>query len=161
MSMEKVKQYLDDQQAKYVIMKHSKAYTAQEIAAAAHIPGKHFAKTVVVKIDGKLAFAVLPATDHVHTEKLAKSAGAKSVELAEEKDFKDSFPDCELGAMPPFGNLFDMEVFVSPHLTEADMIAFSAGSHTEVMQLSYSDFEKLVNPAVVEFSIIRDGTHRR
>lgn len=151
MSMEKIKKYLDEQHVKYVIMKHSKAYTAQEVAAAAHIPGKHFAKTVVVKIDGKLAFAVLPATDHVHTEKLAKSVGAKSVELAEEKDFRDSFPDCEPGAMPPFGNLFDMEVFVSPHLTEADMIAFNAGSHTEIMQLSYSDFEKLVNPAVVKF----------
>jgi len=151
MSMKTVRQYLDEQNIKYVIMKHSKAYTAQEIAAAAHIPGKHFAKTVVVKIDGKLAFAVLPATDHVHTEKLAKAAGAKSVELAEEKDFKDSFPDCELGAMPPFGNLFDMEVFVSPHLTEADRIAFNAGSHTEVMQLAYNDFEQLVNPAVVKF----------
>ena len=151
MSMEKVKQYLDEHHIKYVIMEHSKAYTAQEVAAAAHIPGKHFAKTVVVKIDGKPAFAVLPATDQVDTDRLAKSAGAQSVEVAEEKDFRDSFPDCEPGAMPPFGNLFDMEVFVSPHLTEADMIAFNAGSHTEVMQLSYSDFEKLVNPAVVKF----------
>lgn len=149
MSMEKVKQYLDDQHIKYVIMQHSRAYTAQEVAAAARIPGRHFAKTVMVKIDGRLALAVLPATDHVDLKRLTQSVGAKSVELAKEQDFKNSFPDCELGAMPPFGNLFNMEVFVSPHLTEADRIAFNAGNHTDVMQLSYSDFARLVNPAEV------------
>lgn len=149
MSMEKVKQYLDDQNVKYVIMQHSRAYTAQEVAAAVHIPGRHFAKTVMVKIDGRLALAVLPATDNVDLRQFAHSVGAESVELAEENDFKDGFPECEVGAMPPLGNLFNMEVFVSPHLTEADKIAFNAGNHTEVMQLSYSDFERLVNPAVV------------
>lgn len=92
-------------------MKNSKAYTAQGIAAAAHIPGMHFVKTIIAKIDGKLAFTVLPATDHVHMEKLAKSAGAKSAPLAEERDFADRSPDCELGTMPPFDNLSGIEVF--------------------------------------------------
>lgn len=149
MPLEKIKQYLDDNNVKYVIMQHSKAYTAREIAEASHIPGKHFAKTVMVKIDGRLALAVVPATDHVDLKKMAQSVGAKSVELAKEDEFRNSFPGCEVGAMPPFGNLFDMEVFVSPHLTEADRIAFNAGSHTEVMQLSYTDFERLVKPVEV------------
>lgn len=151
MSMNQVKQYLDENDVKYVIMGHSPAYTAREIAEASHIPGKHFAKTVMVKVDGRLALAVLPASDHVDLKSLKRSLGAESVELAQEEEFKNSFPDCELGAMPPFGNLFDMEVFVSPHLTEADRIAFNAGSHTEIMQLAYSDFQRLVNPAVVTF----------
>lgn len=149
MPMEKVKSYLDEQNVKYEILQHSRAYTAEEVAQASHVPGKHFAKTVMVKIDGRLALAVVPATDHVDLKKLAKSVGARSVELAQEEEFKNSFPDCELGAMPPFGNLFDMEVFVSPHLAEADRIAFNAGSHTDVMQLSYTDFERLAKPAEV------------
>jgi Ala-tRNA(Pro) deacylase len=149
MSVERVTRYLDEQNVKYVIMQHSKAYTAQEIAEAVHVPGRHFAKCVIVKIDGRLAMAVLPATDHVDLQRMAQSVGAKTVELAKEEEFQDSFPDCEVGAMPPFGNLFDMEVFVSPHLTAADLIAFNAGSHTEVMQLSYDSFERLVKPAEV------------
>lgn len=149
MSMERVTQYLDEQGVKYVILQHSPAYTAQEVAASVHVPGRHFAKCVMVKIDGKLALAVLPATDQVDLERLAKSVGAKSVELASEADFKDRFPECEVGAMPPFGNLFDMEAFVSPHLTAAERIAFNAGSHTDVMQLAYGDFQRLVNPVEV------------
>ncbi|HSH84872.1 MAG TPA: YbaK/EbsC family protein [Guyparkeria sp.] len=146
MSMERVKQHLDEQSVKYSILRHSPAYTAQEVAESVHVTGKHFAKCVMVKIDGRLAQAVLPASDQVDLKQMARSVGATSVELAEEEEFKDAFPDCELGAMPPFGNLFGMEVFVSPHLTAADRIAFNAGSHTDVMQLPYGDFERLVNP---------------
>ncbi|MFP4137268.1 MAG: aminoacyl-tRNA deacylase [Halomonas sp.] len=151
MTMERVTQYLDEQGVKYVILQHSPAYTAQEVAASVHVPGRHFAKCVMVKIDGRLALAVLPATDQVDLDRLAQSVGATTVELASEADFQDRFPECELGAMPPFGNLFDMEVFVSPHLTAADRIAFNAGSHTDVMQLAYGDFQRLVNPAEVAF----------
>ncbi|TFH88520.1 YbaK/EbsC family protein [Billgrantia azerbaijanica] len=149
MSMERVTQFLDEQSVKYVILQHSPAYTAQEVAAAVHVPGRHFAKCVMVKIDGRLALAVLPATDHVDLDRMAQSVGAQAVELASESDFEDRFPECEVGAMPPFGNLFGMEVFVSPHLTAAERIAFNAGSHTDVMQLAYGDFQRLVNPVEV------------
>lgn len=149
MSMERVRQHLDEQNVKYSILQHSPAYTAQEVAESVHVTGKHFAKCVMVKIDGRLAQVVLPATDQVDLTRMAHSVGATSVELAKEDEFKESFPDCEVGAMPPFGNLFGMEVFVSPHLTAADRIAFNAGSHTDVMQLSYGDFERLVDPIEV------------
>lgn len=151
MPMERVTRYLDEHDVKYVIMQHSPAFTAQEIAEAVHVTGRHFAKCVVVKVDGRLAMAVLPASDRVDLQRLAQSVGATSVELAREKDFQDSLPDCDVGAMPPFGNLFGMEVFVSPHLTAADLIAFNAGSHTEVMQLPYEAFARLVNPIEVAF----------
>lgn len=149
MAMERVKRFLDENSVKYVIQQHSPAYTAQEIAEAAHVPGRHFAKCVVVDIDGRLALIVLPATDRIDLQRLARSVGAQSVELVKEDDFEDRFPDCEAGAMPPFGNLFEMEVFVSPHLVEADLISFSAGSHHEVMQLAFSAFDRLVNPVEV------------
>ena len=149
MSMERVRQHLDEQNVKYSILQHSAAYTAQEVAESVHVTGRHFAKCVMVKIDGRLAQVVLPASDQVDLNRMAHSVGATSVELAKEDEFKDSFPDCELGAMPPFGNLFGVEVFVSPHLTAADRIAFNAGSHTDVMQLSYGDFKRLVDPIEV------------
>lgn len=151
MPMERVTRYLDEHDVKYVIMQHSPAFTAQEIAEAVHVTGRHFAKCVVVKVDGRLAMAVLPASDRVDLHRLAQSVGATSVELAREEDFQDSLPDCDVGAMPPFGNLFGMEVFVSPHLTAADLIAFNAGSHTEVMQLPYEAFARLVNPIEIAF----------
>ena len=149
MSMERMRQYLDEQNIKYSILQHSPAYTAQEVAESVHVTGRHFAKCVMVKIDGRLAQVVLPASDQVDLKRMAQSVGATSVELAREDDFQESFPDCEVGAMPPFGNLFGMEVFVSPHLTAADRIAFNAGNHTDVMQLSYGDFQRLVDPIEV------------
>lgn len=149
MAMERVKHFLDENSVKYVIQQHSPVYTAQEVAEAAHVPGRHFAKSVMVTVDGRLALAVLPATDRVDLRRLAQSLGAQSVGLAEEGEFSDRFPDCEPGAMPPFGNLFDLEVFVSPHLTQADIIAFNAGNHREVMQLAYDVFDRLVKPAEV------------
>ena len=149
MSMERVRQYLDEQNIKYSILQHSPAYTAQEVAESVHVTGRHFAKCVMVKIDGRLAQVVLPASDQVDLKRMAQSVGATSVELAREDEFLESFPDCEVGAMPPFGNLFGMEVFVSPHLTAADRIAFNAGNHTDVMQLSYGDFQRLVDPIEV------------
>ncbi|MDR5866692.1 aminoacyl-tRNA deacylase [Halomonas koreensis] len=149
MSMERVKRFLDENGVKYVIQQHSPAYTAQEIAEAAHVPGRHFAKSVMVDIDGRLALVVLPATDRVDLPRLAQSVGAGAVDLVPEDDFSRRFPDCEPGAMPPFGNLFELEVFVSPHLAEADMIAFNAGNHHEVMQLAYGVFARLVEPAEV------------
>ena len=152
MPIKKLKEYLDRNKVKYVIMKHSAAYTAQEIAAQAHIPGKQLAKTVIIKIDGKMAMAVLPASYKVDLKLLKKAAGAKKVELANEKEFKGFFPECEVGAMPPFGNLYEMDVFVSESLAEDETIAFNAGSHTELIKLNYADFEKLVKPIVLKYS---------
>jgi Ala-tRNA(Pro) deacylase len=152
MPIKKLKDFLDSQHVKYVAIRHSKAYTAQEIAASAHIPGKEVAKTVMVKMDGKMAMAVLPASCKIEFELLRKAAGADKIALADEKEFEDLFPGCELGAMPPFGNLYGMEVFSAASLADDEEIAFNAGSHIELIRLSYRDFEKLVKPKVLKFS---------
>jgi len=153
MPAKKVAQYLDSQKVKYILIKHSPAFTAQEIAASAHIPGKELAKTVMVKLDGDMAMAVLPASYRVDFKGLKKVTGAKKVELASENEFQRLFPQCEIGAMPPFGNLYDMPVYVARSLTEDDEIAFNAGSHAELMKLHYADFEKLVKPRIGDFSV--------
>ena len=145
----RLKDFLDKENVKYVTIAHSPAFTAQEIAAEAHIPGKELAKTVVVKIDGKMSMVVTPASEHVGLSKLKETLGAAEVELASESEFKDSFPDCETGAMPPFGNLYDMRVFVSPTLTEDEQIAFNAGTHSELVRLPYAEFERLVEPVLL------------
>jgi Ala-tRNA(Pro) deacylase len=152
MPSRKLKEYLDQNQIKYVTIKHSVAYTAQEIAASAHIKGKELAKTVLVKINGKMAMCVCPASCKIDFEQLKKTLGAENIRLANEMEFKDKFPECEVGAMPPFGNLYGVEVFVSNNLAEDEEIAFNAGTHTELVQLSYKDFEKLVKPKVIQFS---------
>jgi Ala-tRNA(Pro) deacylase len=152
MPVKKLKEFLDARGVKYVTIGHSVAYTAQEIAASAHIPGRELAKTVVVKLDGKLALAVLPATARVDLERLSEAAGAKRAELASEAEFEGIFPGCELGAMPPFGNLYDLEVYAAERLAEDEQIAFNAGTHTELIQMSYVDFERLARPRVVKFS---------
>ena len=149
MPVGKLKDYLDAKGVKYITIGHSKAFTAMEVAASAHVQGREMAKTVIVKLDGKLAMAVLPATQKVDIERLRQGAKAELAEIASEHDFRADFPGCELGAMPPFGNLYGMEVFVDPQLTEDEEIAFNAGSHTEVMRLPYKDFRGLVQPKVV------------
>jgi Ala-tRNA(Pro) deacylase len=151
MPVKKLKEFLDRAGVKYVSIKHSPAYTALEIAQLTHIPGKELAKTVMLKLDGKMAMAVLPAADHVDVEQLARGAGAKRAQLATEGEFKNLFPECEIGGMPPFGNLYDMAVFVSPRLAEDVEITFNAGSHTELIKLAYKDFERLVHPKVISF----------
>ncbi len=152
MPLKKIKDFLDSKNTKYVTISHSTAYTANEIAASAHIPGKELAKTVMVKIDGKMTMAVLPASYKVDFDLLQEASGASKVELAGEQEFQDMFPGCEIGAMPPFGNLYGMEVIVDKSLCEDEEIAFNAGSHTELIRLSYKDFERLVKPKVVKFS---------
>ena len=146
----KLREFLDSQRIKYVTISHSPAYTAQEIAACAHIPGKELAKTVMVKADGKMAMAVVPASHKVNLAHVREAAGAKQLDLAGEQDFKGAFPECEIGAMPPFGNLYGMDVYVSETLAKDEEIAFNAGSHTELIRLSYKDFERLVRPKVAK-----------
>ena len=152
MPVKKLKEFLDGNKVKYVSIGHSPAFTAQEIAASAHIPGRQLAKTVIVKIDGKMAMAVLPASERVDFDLLKKAAGAKEVELASEQEFKGIFPECEVGAMPPFGNLYDMDVFVAAPLAEDQEIAFNAGSHKELVKLAYKDFAKLSDATVAPFA---------
>lgn len=153
MPTSKVREYLENHKVKYTAIKHSTAYTAQEMAASAHIPGRQLAKTVMIKIDGEMAMAVLPAPYRVDFARLKKAAGAKKVEMATEQEFQDMFPDCEVGAMPPFGNLYGMGVFVDARLSDEVVIAFCGGTHTELIRMSYQDFERLVDPKVAEFSV--------
>lgn len=148
MPVKKLKEFLDNQKVKYLCITHSPAYTTQEIAAVAHISGKQLAKIVIAKIDDGMAMVVVPAHEHVNFSELKKSAGVKNADLASESDFKKLFPECEVGAMPPFGNLYDMPVYVSDGITKMDSIIFNAGSHSELMQIAYEDFERLVKPKV-------------
>ena len=152
MPVEKLRDFLDGKGAKYVAISHSLAYTAQEVAASAHIHGKQLAKSVIVQLDKRFVMAVLPANYRVDQEKLKKAAGVKEVKIASEDEFVRLFPGCALGAMPPFGNLYDMDVWVDRSLTEDEEIVFNARSHTELVKLSYKDYEKLVNPRIAEFS---------
>jgi Ala-tRNA(Pro) deacylase len=156
MPVQKLREFLDAKRVKYVTIRHSRAYTSQEIAASAHIRGKDMAKSVVVVMDGQLALAVLPASERVDLERLREESGAKRVELATEQEFKDRFPECEVGAMPPFGNLYGMPVYASRSLADDDEIAFNAGSHSELVQLAFDDFERLAKPNVVRFTTVGD-----
>jgi Ala-tRNA(Pro) deacylase len=151
----KLKDFLDQHRVKYVSVQHSTAYTSQEIAALAHVKGRNMAKTVVVKLSGKLALAVLPAKYNVDLPRLAQEAGAGSAELASEQEFEKHFPGCETGAMPPFGNLYGLPVYVDEALTRDEQIDFNACSHTELLQMAYADFERLVKPKVAAFSVLR------
>ncbi len=105
MPVRKLKEFLDQQGVKYISISHSPAYTAQEVAQSAHITGRDFAKTVIVELDGKMAMAVLPANRKIVLQDLREVTGSDEVKFASEERFRESFPDCETGAMPPFGNL--------------------------------------------------------
>lgn len=153
----KLKAFLDEKQIRYLTLHHSPAYTAQELAAASHIAGHRWAKTVIVDADGREVMAVLPATERVDLDALAKVLDASVVRLADEKEFRSHFPDCELGAMPPFGNLFTMQVVVSPTLAEDDEICFNAGSHQVAFKMAFADFKGLVEPTVAPFTRPAEG----
>ncbi len=152
MTPNKLTYYLDSNRVKYITLTHSPAYTSQEIAASAHIPGRALAKTVLVKVDGKLIMVVLPASFKINFDLLKKALGAKEVRLAYEQEFKNKFPDCEVGAMPPFGNLYSMDVYVSKSLTDDYQIAFNACSHNNLIKMGFKDFQRLVEPKVIEFT---------
>ena len=155
MPIKTLKEFLDKNNIEYITIRHSLAYNAQRIAATTHIPGKELAKTVMVKLDGRMAMAVLPASYLINLRLLKETTGAKKVEIANEMEFKHLFPECEVGAMPPFGNLYDMEVYVAESLAEDEEIAFNAGTHVELIRMAYADFERLVKPVVLRFSTAR------
>ena len=152
MPVKKLKAFLDENNIKYVTISHSSAFTSQDIAASAHVSGKEFAKTVMIKVEGEMAMAVLPASYHIDFDSLRKIVGTKNVSFASEPEFTDRFPECELGAMPPFGNLYGMVVYVADSLTKNKEIAFNAGLHTELIKLSFADYVRLVNPRIFNFS---------
>ncbi len=152
MVLKKLRDYLDSHDVRYVVISHSLSYSAQEVAATVHISGKEMAKSVLVNVNDKMCMAILPASYNINFNRLTIAMGTGDVYLAPENELKELFPDCELGAMPPFGNLYGMSVFVAKSLAEDEEIAFNAGSHTEVIKMAYKDFEKLVQPKVISFT---------
>lgn len=152
MCRERLESYLRQQRVDFEAQEHHTAFTAQEVAQTEHIPGKLVAKTVVMWADGRMVLLVLPAPFQVDLTRLNEVIGAKATRLAHEPEFADAFPDCEIGAMPPFGNLYDLPVYVDKSLTEDEIIVFPAGTHTETMSLRYADYERLVKPTIVEFA---------
>ena len=141
--------FLDERHAPYTTLTHSRTITAQQTANAAHIGNRDFAKTVMLKVDGALAMMVMPAAYRADLTRLSRALGGRAVELAQENEFKDAFPDCELGAMPPFGNLYGMPVYVDARMTGEAEIAFNAGSHTDVVRMPYAEFERLAQPELL------------
>jgi Ala-tRNA(Pro) deacylase len=155
MILKQLSDFLDSHDIKYVIIVHSPAFTAQEIAASAHVPGQELAKTVMIKVDGRIMMAVLPASEHIDFRLLRESLRANAVALATEAEFKGLFPGCEVGAMPPFGNIFNLDVVVAEDLAEDEEIVFNAGSHRERVKVLYRDFERLVQPKRAQFAVGR------
>lgn len=149
---QRVRDFLDRRGVRYVRLAHSPAYTAQEVAHAAHVRGREFAKTVMVKLDGALAMAVIPATHRLDLDALRRRTGAGRVGFATETEFWGRFPECELGAMPPFGNLYDLPVYEAEELAADEEIAFNAGSHREILRMRHADYLKLVRPEVGRIS---------
>jgi Ala-tRNA(Pro) deacylase len=152
MPVASLREYLDKHNIKYVVISHSPAYTAQGIAALSHVPGRELAKTVVVKLDGELTMAILPACFQADLGLLKRATNAKTVELAQEGEFKKYFPECETGAMPPFGNLYGIKVIADESLTKDKEIAFNACSHRELIRMLWDDFERLVKPKLARFA---------
>jgi Ala-tRNA(Pro) deacylase len=150
----KLREYLDQNQIKYALISHSIAYTAQELAAKMHVPGREMAKVVIVKIDGRFVMAVMPAHHQIDFERLKKATGAQQIELATEREIENLFPDCEVGAMPPFGNLYGLPIYLAKPLEEDKEIVYNAGSHTEAIRMEYLDFIRLVNPTVIEYTYV-------
>jgi len=150
---EQLEEYLCDNNVMYQVQHHPQAFTAQSIAECEHISGKKVAKSVIVIADGKETLLALPATCRVDLERVRTCLGARDVRLAHENEFQTSFPGCEVGAMPPFGNLYNLPVLVEKSLTTQDTIVFPCGTHTETMSLKYADFERLVHPQVGEFAL--------
>ena len=145
-------EFLDKSAVPYEVTEHQPAFTAQSMAAAEHEPGKYVAKPVIIKADGKYMMCVLPAPHKIDLRALKSQLGAKSVELVAENDIGKIFPDCELGAEPPFGNLYDLPTIIDKDLEKDDHIMFQAGAHEKAIRMSMDDYRKLVAPKVLEFS---------
>ncbi|MBK9798086.1 MAG: YbaK/EbsC family protein [Holophagaceae bacterium] len=145
-----LREFLNQNGVPHQVIPHPVAFTATSVAGAAHIKGREMAKTVVVDLDGQHVLAVLPAHRKVDLERLRLATGSYHADLCQEWEFIRDFPGCEPGAMPPFGNLYGLPVYVEPHLAEDEEIAFNAGTHTEVVRMAYKDFERLAQPKLVD-----------
>lgn len=152
MITQKMKRFLEDNGVDYLTIAHSPSYTANETAHVAHISGREIAKSVMIDADGRLLMAVLPASKRLSFTQVARVAGGKRVRLAAEHEFARFFPGCEVGAMPPFGNLYGVDVYVDPSLKTDDEIVFNAGTHTELIRMRYDDFERLVHPTIARIA---------
>ena len=151
--VKRLKEFLEKERVAYKVTPHVEAFTAQETAAAAHISGKALAKVVVVKRGSTFALAVLPAACKVSTEHLRKLLGAADVGLAKESEFAPVFPDCDAGAMPPFGNLYGLETLVDQEVAALPQIVFRGGSHEELVAMAYADYARLVRPRLGDFCV--------
>jgi len=149
----KLEKYFRDNGVKFKAMAHPTAYTAQEVAAAQEVKGEQVAKVVMVLADAKAVMLVMPASYRIDFPKLKSVLKAKEARLAKEEEFSGLFPDCDTGAMPPFGNIYDVPVYVDRSLTEDPEIVFQAGSHRDTMKIAYKDYARLVNPTVAEFAV--------
>ncbi len=152
MSLSSLREYLDKNAIQYAVISHSPAFTAQGIAALVHVPGQELAKSVMVKLDGEMAMAVLPGSFRIDLLALEEETGARRADLASEEEFRDSFPECETGAMPPFGNLYGFKVFADEGLTRDKEIVFNACSHRELIRMSWADFQRLAEPRIIRFA---------
>jgi Ala-tRNA(Pro) deacylase len=148
----KLKAFLDSKKVVYQVLKHHERFTSQEIAESLHVSGRMLAKVVIVKADGALRMAVLPGDLRLDLRKFARAVAAREAALATEAEFRGAFPDCEVGAMPPFGNLYAMRVVVDKALAEDEQIVFEAGSHHEAIKLLYADFARLALPQVADIA---------
>jgi Ala-tRNA(Pro) deacylase len=148
-----LKQYLDSEHVGYRAIPHVRTFTARQTAGAAHLPNKDVAKTVLVLLDGRPALAVLPATKHIDLNRLCEVANAETASMAREKDLAVLFTDCELGAMPPLGNLYNLPVFVDESLADDEEVAFNAGTHTELIQIPFEEFVRVVHPVTGKFGL--------
>jgi Ala-tRNA(Pro) deacylase len=146
-----VEHFLGDQHAAYEVLHHRPAYTAQEEAALAHVPGRQWAKTVACFADGRPILAVVPAPARIDIDRLRQAAGAREIRLATEREFNDLYPECETGAMPPLGPLYGQPVFVDRSLASGDDIVFDAGSHMEAIRLRFAEFTRIVHPTMADF----------
>lgn len=155
---ERLEQYFKQNGVKYEVTSHPEVYTAQEVAAVEHVPGMFVAKVVIAVVDGKITALVLPAPHRVDIPKLKAALGAKEARLAREEEFGQLFPDCEVGAMPPFTNLYNVPAVVDRTLAEDPKIVFNAGTHRETMTVAFSDFQALASPTVAEFSQVPSVT---
>jgi Ala-tRNA(Pro) deacylase len=153
MSAERLEHYLRSHGIDYLVVNHEEAFTASQVAQTAHVRGREMAKSVIVKADGELVMAVLPATQLVDLHALREAIGAGELELATEEDFADIFTDCEVGAMPPFGNIYGLDVYVDESLADDEVIAFNACTHRRVFKMSYRDFDAYVRPRTTHFAV--------
>ena len=160
MPVQQLKDYLDQAGVEYMCLSHPPAFTAQELAHHVKIAGDRVVKTVIIELDGKMAMLVMPATWRIRWDRLSRILDTDFVDLADEQEFQDRFPDCEVGAMPPFGNLFGMTVYCAESLTEQSELAFGAGSHTESVHMKTSDFLNLVQPMVLNQGFVKPGARK-